>query len=71
MQVTTTAGRTYDGLQTKHQFCGIGIGSEGLPFLVLLSQMDPDAPQGARRVVVHENGCVNATDHRWCVLLIR
>jgi hypothetical protein len=51
VQVTTAAGRTYDGLQTKQQFCGVGIGSEGLPFLVLLNQMDPDAPRGDDRAV--------------------
>lgn len=63
VEVTTTVGKAFHGLQTKHQFCGVGIGSEGLPFLVLFNQMEPDAPKGARapsgfRSIVKANSTV-------------
>ncbi|RLN36662.1 hypothetical protein BBO99_00002695 [Phytophthora kernoviae] len=50
MEVVTGTGHLYQGLKLKHQFCGVAIGAEGYPFLVLFHQMEPQAPQGSIHV---------------------
>jgi uracil phosphoribosyltransferase len=50
VEVITGTGHLYHGLERKHQFCGVSIGAEGFPFLVLFHQMEPDAPQGSIHV---------------------
>ncbi|EGZ12977.1 hypothetical protein PHYSODRAFT_512498 [Phytophthora sojae] len=50
VEVITGTGHLYRGLERKHQFCGVAIGTEGFPFLVLFHQMEPDAPQGSIHV---------------------
>ncbi|KAK1943347.1 Uracil phosphoribosyltransferase [Phytophthora citrophthora] len=47
VEVITGTGHLYRGLEMKHHFCGVAIGAEGFPFLVLFHQMEPDAPQGS------------------------
>ncbi|KAL3663373.1 hypothetical protein V7S43_011778 [Phytophthora oleae] len=50
VEVITGSGHLYRGLEIKHQFCGVAIGAEGFPFLVLFHQMEPEAPQGSIHV---------------------
>ncbi|KAG1709965.1 hypothetical protein DVH05_016974 [Phytophthora capsici] len=50
VEVITGTGHLYRGLKMKHKFCGVAIGAEGFPFLVLFHQMEPDAPQGSIHV---------------------
>ncbi|EEY60421.1 uncharacterized protein PITG_12840 [Phytophthora infestans T30-4] len=52
VEVVTGTGHLYRGLGLKHQFCGVAIGTEGFPFLVLFHQMEPEAPQGSIHVQV-------------------
>ncbi|KAG7378453.1 hypothetical protein PHYPSEUDO_010076 [Phytophthora pseudosyringae] len=50
VEVITGTGHLYRGLELKHRFCGVAIGAEGFPFLVLFHQMEPEAPQGSIHV---------------------
>ncbi|KAE9138074.1 hypothetical protein PF002_g1877 [Phytophthora fragariae] len=50
VEVRTGTGHLYRGLERKHQYCGVAIGAEGFPFLVLFHQMEPEAPQGSIHV---------------------
>ncbi|POM77110.1 Hypothetical protein PHPALM_5557, partial [Phytophthora palmivora] len=50
VEVITGTGYLYRGLEMRYQFCGVAIGAEGFPFLVLFHQMEPDAPQGSIHV---------------------
>ncbi|GMF29457.1 unnamed protein product [Phytophthora lilii] len=50
VEVITGTGHLYRGLELRHQFCGVAIGAEGFPFLVLFHQMEPEAPQGSIHV---------------------
>ncbi|KAE9042367.1 hypothetical protein PR002_g3953 [Phytophthora rubi] len=50
VEVRTGTGHLYRCLERKHQYCGIAIGAEGFPFLVLFHQMEPEAPQGSIHV---------------------
>eukprot|EP00644_Phytophthora_capsici_P004908 jgi/Phyca11/502629/fgenesh2_kg.PHYCAscaffold_1_\ len=50
VEMTTTTGHTTHGLQRTDEFCGVAIGSEGFPFLVLFRQMEPDAAHGSIHV---------------------
>ncbi|KAL4139077.1 hypothetical protein PRIC2_002575 [Phytophthora ramorum] len=47
VEVITGTGHLYRGLERRHRFCGVSIGAEGFPFLVLFHQMEPEAPQGS------------------------
>ncbi|RLN79265.1 hypothetical protein BBJ28_00020041 [Nothophytophthora sp. Chile5] len=57
VEVVTGTGHVYRGLELQHDFCGVAIGAEGFPFLVLFHQMEPEAPQGSIHVEM-------ATDRR-------
>ncbi|RLN59448.1 hypothetical protein BBJ28_00005822 [Nothophytophthora sp. Chile5] len=57
VEVMTGTGHIYRGLELQHDFCGVAIGAEGFPFLVLFHQMEPEAPQGSIHVAM-------ATDRR-------
>ncbi|GMF29459.1 unnamed protein product [Phytophthora lilii] len=48
--MTTSTGYLTYGLERTDDFCGVAIGAEGFPFLVLFHQMEPDAPQGSIHV---------------------
>ncbi|KAL7683882.1 putative DNA binding HTH domain, Psq-type, Homeobox-like domain superfamily [Plasmopara halstedii] len=50
VEVKTDNGHMYQGLELRQNFCGVAIGAEGSPFLVLFHQMEPDAPQGSIHV---------------------
>ncbi|KUF88933.1 Mitochondrial basic amino acids transporter [Phytophthora nicotianae] len=50
VEVITGTGHLYRGLELRHQFCGVAVGTEGFPFLVLFHQMEPEAPQGSIHV---------------------
>lgn len=50
IEMTTATGYLTYGLERTDEFCGIAIGAEGFPFLVLFRQMEPDAPQGSIHV---------------------
>lgn len=52
VEVITGTGHLYRGLELRHQFCGVAIGAEGFPFLVLFHQMEPQAIQGSIHVDV-------------------
>ncbi|EGZ12978.1 hypothetical protein PHYSODRAFT_302773 [Phytophthora sojae] len=47
IEMTTSTGHQTYGLQRTDEFCGVAVGAEGFPFLVLFHQMEPDAPQGS------------------------
>ncbi|OWZ13860.1 hypothetical protein PHMEG_00012750 [Phytophthora megakarya] len=51
VEVVTGTGHVYRGLEMRHQFCGVAIGADGFPFLVLFHQMEPDAAQGSIHVI--------------------
>jgi uracil phosphoribosyltransferase len=50
IEMMTAAGHVTYGLERTDEFCGVAIGAEGFPFLVLFHQMEPDAPQGSIHV---------------------
>ncbi|KAL3663371.1 hypothetical protein V7S43_011777 [Phytophthora oleae] len=50
VKMTTSTGHTTHGLQRTDEFCGVAVGSEGFPFLVLFHQMEPDAAHGSIHV---------------------
>ncbi|KAE9029523.1 hypothetical protein PF005_g1569 [Phytophthora fragariae] len=47
IEMTTTTGYPTYGLERTDDVCGVAVGAEGFPFLVLFHQMEPDAPQGS------------------------
>ncbi|ETM54407.1 hypothetical protein PPTG_07195 [Phytophthora nicotianae INRA-310] len=50
IEMTTATGYVTYGLERTDEFCGVAIGAEGFPFLVLFNQMEPDASQGSIHV---------------------
>ncbi|KAF1783350.1 Leucine-rich repeat domain, L domain-like [Phytophthora cactorum] len=50
IEMTTATGYVTYGLGRTDEFCGVAIGAEGFPFLVLFHQMEPDASQGSIHV---------------------
>ncbi|KAG2855044.1 hypothetical protein PC113_g12779 [Phytophthora cactorum] len=60
VEVITGTGHLYRGLELRHQFCGVAIGTEGFPFLVLFHQMEPEAPQGS----IHVEAGTDRRGHR-------
>ncbi|KAG7378452.1 hypothetical protein PHYPSEUDO_010075 [Phytophthora pseudosyringae] len=50
IEMTTATGSLTYGLERTDEFCGVAIGAEGFPLLVLFHQMEPDAPQGSIHV---------------------
>ncbi|KAL4139078.1 hypothetical protein PRIC2_002576 [Phytophthora ramorum] len=50
IEMTTSTGYLTYGLERTDEFCGVAVGAEGFPFLVLFHQMEPDAPQGSIHV---------------------
>ncbi|OWZ02288.1 hypothetical protein PHMEG_00026175, partial [Phytophthora megakarya] len=50
IEMTTATGYLTHGLERTDDFCGVAIGAEGFPFLVLFHQMEPDAPQGSIQI---------------------
>ncbi|POM70641.1 hypothetical protein PHPALM_12888 [Phytophthora palmivora] len=50
IEMTTATGYLTYGLERTDKFCGVAIGAEGFPFLVLFHQMEPDAPQGSIQI---------------------
>ncbi|KAG2946192.1 hypothetical protein PC119_g28574, partial [Phytophthora cactorum] len=60
VEVITGTGHLYRGLELRHQFCSVAIGTEGFPFLVLFHQMEPEAPQGS----IHVEAGTDRRGHR-------
>ncbi|GMF51595.1 unnamed protein product [Phytophthora fragariaefolia] len=52
VEMTTSTGYVTPGLQQTDEFCGVAVGAEGFPFLVLFHQMEPDARQGSIHVAL-------------------
>ncbi|KAI9917122.1 hypothetical protein PsorP6_013272 [Peronosclerospora sorghi] len=56
VEVITNSGHAYCGLEMCDPVCGVAIGAQGFPLLVLFHQMEPEALQGSIHIVMESVG---------------
>jgi hypothetical protein len=49
VQVVTSSGQAVQGIERRHEICGVKLGDEGYPFSVLFHQVEVDAAEGRRQ----------------------